>query len=202
MAWMIRNAAPGTHRAYRKYRGDEGVYAGPLADGPDRTMVNSVVPHFKDNLTSLLHSQHVGGLRSLLHYGDAISMAHSIESRLPFMDYRLVELIFRLPGRLKLRGGHGKSLLKEAMRPVVPDWVLDTRRKLGFKTPIERWFRETPEISVDPVLRDSRCRQRGLFNPKKLDAALNKHKSGKIDLSRQIFRWISLELWFREFIDQ
>ncbi len=152
-------------------------------------------------MTSPLYHQHTGGLRALLHDGDSISMAHSIESRLPFMDYRRVEFGFRLPSELKFRNAHGKAVLKDAVRPLVPSRIVDTRGKLGFVTPVAKWFRDQAEEVIYPVLRDERCRARGLFDETQIERALDQHASGRFHGSNHIFRGISTELWFQEFID-
>lgn len=198
-AWTARAMAPWSHKWFRKWRGDESVYATLLrANG---AFENSDSGQFGDSVTTKLHEQHAGGLRTLLHYGDAVSMAHSIESRLPFMDYRLVEFGFRLPGHLKVSGAEGKVVLKDAVRSDVPGHLLQSRRKLGFATPIASWFRSDPERTIYPVLRSERCLARGLFNTQALERAVQRHIDGKVDLSSQIFRWISTEIWFRHFID-
>jgi asparagine synthase (glutamine-hydrolysing) len=106
-----------------------------------------------------------------------------------------------MPGHLKLEGGMGKAVLRHAMRGTVPDDILDTRRKLGFTTPIARWFRDDPQKTLYPVLLSERCRKRGVFDPKALERALERHQSGRFDLSFHIFRWLTTELWFRRFID-
>jgi asparagine synthase (glutamine-hydrolysing) len=191
-----------SHRLFRRARGDEGVYIGPLAAGPQDEPRRDDVPSSSDRLNRSLMRQHEGRLVDLLHYGDAISMAHSLESRLPYLDHRLVEYCFRLPGCLKYRKGHGKALLKEAVRSDVPGDIVDSRRKLGFVVPIARWFRQQPEKTVFPVLRSDACRRRGLFEPRRLDQALERHIAGKLDLANNIYRWIMTELWFQEFIDR
>lgn len=190
------------HRLFRRARGDESVYAGPLAQGPEDAPRHRDAPRTHDRLNASLIRQHEGRLVDLLHYGDVISMAHSIESRLPFLDHRLVEYCFRLPGRLKYVNGHGKAVLKDAVRRDVPAEILTTRQKLGFVVPIARWFRERPAETVYPVLRSAACRRRGIFDPQKLDSALEKHRRGAADLSNNIYRWIMTELWFQEFIDR
>jgi asparagine synthase (glutamine-hydrolysing) len=182
-------------------RGDEGVYQGPLAAGPADEPPLADRPPIADRLNASLRQQHEGRLVDLLHYGDMISMAHSIESRLPFLDHRLVEYCFRLPGALKYRQGHGKAILKQAVRGDVPAEVLDNRRKLGFVVPIARWFREQPAATIEPVLLAERCRDRGLFDVRRLRQALESHRAGRVDLSNNIYRWIMTELWFEEFID-
>ena len=80
-------------------------------------------------------------LMALLHYGDRNSMAFSIESRLPFLDYRLVESVFAMPLSHKIRFGLTKRVMREAMRGVMPDLITDRQSKLGFSTPEEEWMR-------------------------------------------------------------
>ncbi|MBX9791336.1 MAG: asparagine synthase (glutamine-hydrolyzing) [Pirellulales bacterium] len=190
-----------SHRLFRQLRGDESVYRGPLAGGPADEPPLPNRPPIADRLNASLRQQHEGRLVDLLHYGDVISMAHSIESRLPFLDHRLVEFCFRLPGELKYRHGHGKAILKQAVRGDVPAAVLDNRRKLGFVVPIARWFRQQPAETIEPVLLSERCRDRGLFDAARLQRALAAHRAGRVDLSNNIYRWIMTELWFEEFID-
>ncbi|MCY4011090.1 MAG: asparagine synthase (glutamine-hydrolyzing) [Gammaproteobacteria bacterium] len=198
---FARAAVPSAHRAFRRIRGDEPVYSGVLAGGPDAQPERDNAPHYREALSNHLRRSHERGLATLLHYGDAISMAHSIESRLPFLDHRLVEFVFGLPGEYKLRDGRGKALLREAVRGDVPDSILRDRPKLGFVVPIRDWFRSEPDATVLPVLLSRRCRERGLFNPKALERALRRHISGRVDLSNQIFRWLTLELWCRDALD-
>ena len=83
----------------------------------------------------------------------------------------------------------------------VPAEILAPKRKRGFATPVSRWFRDRPEETVYPVLRSESCRQRGIFDPDMIERALERHRSGRFDLGNHIFRWISTELWFQEFID-
>jgi asparagine synthase (glutamine-hydrolysing) len=202
LLWLGRTAAPWGHTLYRTVRGDEGVYAGPLRDVPWHDWERRDAPTMRDPLNRALRAQHSTTLIDLLHYGDAISMAHSIESRLPFLDHRLVEYAFRLPGRHKYRDGHGKAVLKRAVRGRVPEAILDSRRKLGFVVPIADWFRTRPDETVYPVLRSKTCRERGLFDPTRMDRAVRRHIDGHVDLSNTIYRWILTELWFQEFIDR
>ena len=198
---FARAAVPSAHRTFRRIRGDESVYAGVLAGGPDVQEEREDAPICGEALSTYLRRSHETSLTTLLHYGDAISMAHSIESRLPFLDHRLVEFVFSLPGEYKLRDGQGKALLREAVRGYVPDAILRDRPKLGFVVPIRDWFRSQPDATMLPVLLSKRCRERGLFDPKALERALRRHISGQVDLSNQIFRWLTLELWCRQVLD-
>ena len=183
-------------------RGDESVYAGLLSGGPDAQEKRADAPDYGEALCQQATAYPRDAVSTpLIYYGDAISMAHSIESRLPFMDYRLVEFAFSLPGEYKIRDGTGKALLREAVRGHVPDAILADRPKLGFVVPIREWFRTQPEATMLPVLLSQRCRERGLFNPQALERALRRHIAGRVDLSNQIFRWLTLELWCRNTLD-
>jgi asparagine synthase (glutamine-hydrolysing) len=193
---------PLLHKSFRLLRGDGKVYTGPLrgrAEDPDALRS---ISRNDGRLNASLIEQIEGGLVNLLHYGDAISMAHSIEARVPFLDHRLVEYCTRLPGSFKYRNGHGKAILREAMRGCVPDRILNERSKLGFPVPIAQWFREHPEETIYPVLRSAECRRRGIFASDHLERAIARHLRGRVDLSNIIFRWILTELWFQEFIDR
>jgi asparagine synthase (glutamine-hydrolysing) len=161
-------------------------------------------PESASVFTRALRRSHSGGLVNLLHYGDAVSMSHGLESRLPFTDHRLVEFVWQLPAEYKLHDGIGKRLHREAMRGIVPDAMLDSRAKLGFATPIRRQFMAIKHKSEDPVevLLSSRSLDRGLFNPKGLKLLIDRHRASRTDHSPLLFRLLSTELWFREFIDR
>jgi asparagine synthase (glutamine-hydrolysing) len=151
-----------------------------------------------------LRRQHAGGLVNLLHYGDAISMANSLESRMPFLDHRLVEYAWTLPSRLKISHGIGKQLLRRAMRGIVPDDILDNRTKYGFITPIGEQFRKNFPEGDGPleILLSEQCLARGLFDRVGLISLIEAHRSAKRDHGPLLFRLLSAELWFRVFVDR
>ena len=149
-----------------------------------------------------LRRQHAGGLVNLLHYGDAISMANSLESRMPFLDYRLVEFAWKLPSDYKLKLGVGKRLQREALRGWVPDRIVDNRTKHGFSTPIGEQFRkEFAGAGPVEVLLSERCLSRGMFAEAGLRRLIAAHRTGRRDQGPVLFRMLSTELWFRTFID-
>lgn len=154
-------------------------------------------------VAEVLRRQHSGGLVNLLHYGDAISMANSIESRMPFLDNRLVEFVCSLPSDLKIKLGVGKYIHREAMRGLVPDWIIDNRKKFGFNTPIASQFRKKFSQDEGPVdiLLSRRSLERGLFDPSGLRRLIDVHRQGLHDHGTLLFRMLSTELWFRTFID-
>lgn len=155
------------------------------------------------NLGQILQRQHAGGLINLLHYGDAISMANSLESRMPFLDYRLVEYVWRLPSKYKVHLASGKYIHREAMRGKVPDKILDQKVKFGFNTPIAQWFKSQKSGNNQPLdlLLEPRCLERGLFTDAGTRRLVYEHRSGRSDHATLLFRMLSVELWFRRFID-
>lgn len=160
-------------------------------------------PESKSLLARTLRRSHSGGLVNLLHYGDTISMSQGLEARLPFTDHRLIEFVWGLPSEYKFHAGTGKYLHREAMRGIVPDGDLNVKTKLGFATPIRQQFITPNKHSEDPVdlLLSRRCQDRGLFDSEKLSGLIKRHRSGQSDSSMLLFRLLSTELWFRNFID-
>lgn len=156
---------------------------------------------FDNMLNKHLYKDHTGVLVDLLHYGDAISMSQSLESRLPFMDYRLVEFAFNLPSEFKIKNGLGKYIHRIAMKGIVPDFILNNPIKLGFNSPLAHLFKLEDESSPKAILLSKRCLDRKLFSKKALFKAFDEQRSGKKDHARILYRMLSVELWFREFID-
>ena len=157
---------------------------------------------FGDRLTNLLHYDHATGiLPMLLKFGDALSMAFSIESRLPFLDHRLVEFVFRLPAHYKLDGALSKGVLREAMAGAIPEQIRSRRDKVGFHTPMSRWIGHCMDSGVRPLLLSSRCKDRGILDVKKVERLLAQQAQGRAHIEYSIFRWLCVELWFRLFID-
>ena len=157
--------------------------------------------YFDNSFNRYLFWQHSGGLVNLLHYGDALSMANSIESRLPFMDYRLVEFVFSLPFYLKMKYGLGKYLHRKAVESFVPDYIVNNPLKFGFTTPLSMHFMTENEGSAIALLLSEKCLSRGIFSEKELRVLIEKHQSKKFNYARILFRLLSTELWFRNFID-
>jgi asparagine synthase (glutamine-hydrolysing) len=135
------------------------------------------------------------------HYGDAISMAFAIESRLPFMDYRLVDFVMTLPSNYLIAEGKGKYLQREALKDILPDFINKDVKKLGFNTPIEDFFERNKKV-VGDILLDKRCLNRGLFEKKELESLINSDFHASLYKSYFLFRLLNVELWFRKFIDQ
>jgi len=131
---------------------------------------------------------------------DRMSMAHSIEAREPLLDHKLIEFAQQIPALYKLRGSQTKSILKKAMRGIIPDEIIH-RPKQGFGVPMQKWFKEDLREMVIDTLSDSRTRQRGYFDQRVVCAILREHLSGRRDNSRHLWSLLMLELWHRAFID-
>jgi asparagine synthase (glutamine-hydrolysing) len=139
-------------------------------------------------------------LVELLMKQDQMSMAASIESRVPFLDHHLVEFVASLPPRLKLRGLTTKWILREAARDLVPPDIL-TRRKMGFPVPFGMWMREGWGAVARDVLLDRRSRERGIINAEGVERLIQEHARGVTDGGDALWSLLNLELWYRTFID-
>jgi asparagine synthase (glutamine-hydrolysing) len=137
-------------------------------------------------------------LPSLLRYEDRNSMAFSVESRTPFLDYRLVEFIFSLPANFRIRNGWRKWILREAMQDTLPEKVRWRRDKMGFPTPETAWL-QAAKVRIQELFADRDLRSRPYLDSKeiliRLDAEFEAPRPG----STQLWRWINLELWMRRF---
>ncbi len=129
-------------------------------------------------------------------------MWFSLEARVPFLDYRIVEKVMATPGDLIIKNGMTKHLLRESMKNTLPEKIRMRRDKMGFETPQEEWFRspEWQKIVFD-ILNSDSFKKRNLIDSEKAKAQYQKHLDGKISVSKEIWKWAHLELWFREFID-
>jgi asparagine synthase (glutamine-hydrolysing) len=141
-------------------------------------------------------------LEHLLKWDDRNSMQFSVESRTPFLDYRLVEYLLKTEDSAKIKDGYTKSLLRRSMKGLLPDRIRLRRDKVGFATPEEVWFAEKEFHSlIESVLNSDSFRNRGIVDPEKARKLYDKHCKGEIGISKDIWKWINLEMWYRTFID-
>ena len=137
----------------------------------------------------------------LLLLSDKMSMAHSLESRVPLLDERLVDLAATVPAALRVRGRHTRYLLKRAMRGVIPDVTLD-RRKRGFGPPMGGWLKRELEPVLGRLLSPAAVERRGLLRPALVTRLIDDHRANRADHTDQLFSLITLELWCRLFLDR
>jgi asparagine synthase (glutamine-hydrolysing) len=136
-------------------------------------------------------------LPKLLRFEDRNSMAHSIESRVPFLDFRLVEFVISLPEDFLIKDGITKQVLRKAMIGILPDKIRNRVTKLGFATPEEYWIRQHPEFFLS-LMKEAIESSRGIIKGQNLEY-LRKMVDGKIDFSTHAWRSISFGLWMKKF---
>jgi asparagine synthase (glutamine-hydrolysing) len=137
----------------------------------------------------------------LLMKMDKMSMAASIEARVPLLDHPLVEWAARLPDRYKVSGFEGKVLLKRLARRMLPREIVD-RPKVGFTVPLSPWFRGPLRDILCDTLLSPTCLGRGNYDPGALRGYVDDHMSGRRDRARELWTLFTLELWHRAFMDQ
>ena len=151
-------------------------------------------------LDRLLYTDIKTYLVELLMKQDQMSMAASIESHVPFLDHKLVEFAAQLPDEWKLSGLTTKRILRDAMKGVLPQAILN-RPKMGFPVPFAIWTRGPWNSVAREVLLDRRSRERGIIDPAAVDQLLRDHAGGSTDGGDRIWSLLNLELWHRTFID-
>jgi asparagine synthase (glutamine-hydrolysing) len=132
---------------------------------------------------------------------DVTTMAHSLEARSPFLDYRLLELAARIPSSIKINARQAKWLLKKVAEKYVPKEVI-YRRKQGFAVPLDAWFRNELYDLAETLLLSKNALQRGCFQPEGVRKMLSDHRHAKCAHGQRIWSMLILELWFRIFVDR
>ena len=151
-------------------------------------------------LNRLLYADTKTYLHELLMKQDQMSMAASIESRVPFLDHKLVEFSAKLPERLKLRGATTKYILRESMKGLLPQAIL-SRPKMGFPVPVGAWFRGTHASVVDEYVLSERASSRGIFDRNFVRSLVQRHQTGGEDHTERLWSLVNFEIWQRQFID-
>jgi asparagine synthase (glutamine-hydrolysing) len=153
-----------------------------------------------DLLSRLLYTDIKTYLVELLMKQDSMSMAASIESRVPFLDHVLVEFAASIPGSLQIHGLTGKHILKSAVVDLLPHSILN-RRKMGFPTPLRAWLAGQQLDIVERMLLEPKSLARGLFKPAGLRTLFAQHRAMAKDHTDRIWRLLNLEIWHRVFVD-
>ena len=154
-------------------------------------------PETMSYYNKMTHFDLVTGLPALLQVEDRVSMAASLESRVPLLDYRICDLVTSMPPAMKFRGGEMKYILKRAVKPTLPAKILKRKDKMGFPVPLHIWARGRARGFFQDVLLSERARNRGLFDPKAVEQLLNNEAA----FGRRLWGLVNLELWYRQFID-
>lgn len=132
---------------------------------------------------------------------DRMSMAVSLEARVPLLDHKLIEFVTRIPASLKMKGLETKHIFKRAMRGLVPNEILE-RPKQGFGVPIDEWINRQLRRRIHDTLTERRTLERGLFDPKYVNLLLEEHERGRRDHAPALWSLLMLELWHRTFVDR
>jgi asparagine synthase (glutamine-hydrolysing) len=207
-AGALANRVAGTdaHVIAGTYRlpGHDGIIQACRTDLPpaaedDRMLAEEVGLDTREGtfLDRLLYFQLKTYLVALLMKQDKMSMAASIETRVPYLDHHLVSLAFSLPDHLKIKGRSGKRLLKEACRGLLPQAIID-RPKRGFPVPIAQWFRDPGNPFVDLLL-DPETLRDGFLDPAFVRARVERFLAGD-KISLELWAILNLELWRRTFL--
>lgn len=159
-------------------------------------------PQFDDPLAEHLYETITKNLlQSLLYFEDRNSMAFSLESRVPFLDKRLVEFCLGLLPEHRLDSGFTKVILRKSLNDLLPEAVALRRDKKGFPTPLSFWLKGPLMKQVKNLLLDDRVSARKVLNMPVIEKKLDAHYKGIADHTVEIFNWITLELWFQRFQD-
>ncbi|MGA9771350.1 MAG: asparagine synthase C-terminal domain-containing protein, partial [Blastocatellia bacterium] len=170
----------------------------------DRNPYRAALDHINQtDADSLLDQLLAADIKSYLHEllmkQDQMSMAASIESRVPFLDHKLVEFAARLPVRMKLRGLTTKYILRKAMADRLPKEIL-TRRKMGFPVPVGAWFSGRFTHLLDEYALSPRATERGIFDADFVRNLVARHRAGE-NHSEKLWALVNFEIWQRQFID-
>lgn len=152
-----------------------------------------------DRLNSILYSDLKDSLPGdMLTKIDWMSMKNSLEVRVPFLDHRVVEMAFQMPGSLKLKNRKTKYILKETFKGLIPASIY-RRSKAGFEVPISRWLKNELKFLLDQYLSENKIQDQGIFDPAIVKQIVEKHLHGKSDASWMIWNLIIFQSWFETF---
>jgi asparagine synthase (glutamine-hydrolysing) len=198
--WLIRERASFAVDAYRRRVGSLGSMDAEFSrrfqvDRRSARLPRSVNGRLRVDLTRDI-------LPGLLQYGDAISMAHSIESRLPFLDYRLVEFVSSLPGDFKVGHGDTKRILRDHLRHVGLNAIADRRDKQGYPTPTNTWLTANGGAVLRSQLLTPDAEIHAYCRPDRMERLIDHHVSGRKGAGNHLYRLLTTQLWLQTCIGQ
>jgi asparagine synthase (glutamine-hydrolysing) len=135
---------------------------------------------------------------NLLERGDRMTMAASIESRVPFLDHELAQYVSTLPDSCRVKGLKTKWILRQAGRSLIPDAILD-RKKVGFRVPVNQWFQGPLKEYLCDHLKGGESRTRAYYDPQVLDRMLDDHIEGRQNHEKLLWALLNLEIWHRQY---
>lgn len=171
----------------KKYGGDSQIADNLYGSG---SLKEALINHFEYKL------------EHLLKWEDRNSMFFSLEARVPFLDYRLVEQTLATQSDLIIKDGWTKHILREAMKGTLPEEIRMRVDKNGFMTPQDEWFRTAIwQEKIRTIIESDSFASRGLFDVDAVKNQYQKHVNGEVQIAKEIWKWVHTELWFRKYID-
>jgi asparagine synthase (glutamine-hydrolysing) len=155
-------------------------------------------PDTKSYFNKMTHFDMQGSLPGLLQVEDRVSMSVSIESRVPLLDRRIVDLISRMPAAMKFKGGEMKYLLKKTVKNIMPEKIMKRKDKMGFPVPLHLWSKNKGKDFIMDVLLSKKAKERNIINTQHVEKLINDEQP----FSRGLWGILSLELWYNQFIDK
>jgi asparagine synthase (glutamine-hydrolysing) len=145
----------------------------------------------------MTHFDMVASLPALLQVEDRVSMAVSIESRVPLLDRRIVDLISRMPAGMKFRGADMKYLLKRTVQGIIPETIMNRKEKMGFPVPLHIWAKNHAKEFILDTLLSQKARERCIIDTRYVEELITSEQP----FGRGLWGILCLELWFQQFID-
>jgi asparagine synthase (glutamine-hydrolysing) len=155
-------------------------------------------PNTKSYYNKMTQFDLTGSLPALLQVEDRVSMAVSIESRVPLLDRRIIDLISRMPAKMKFKGGELKYLMKRAVKDTIPIEIYHRKDKMGFPVPLHIWSKNHTKDFIMDTLLSKNSKERNILDTKHIEYLINSEQP----FSRGLWGLLSLELWFNQFIDK
>ncbi len=152
----------------------------------------------KSYFNKMTHFDMVSSLPGLLQVEDRVSMAVSVESRVPLLDRRIVDVISTMPAGMKFKGAEMKYLLKKSIKDIMPEKIMQRKEKMGFPVPLHIWSKNKARNFILDTLLSKASRDRNIINSKHIEALINSERP----FGRGLWGMLSLELWFNQFIDK
>src|SRR6185437_8198778 len=155
-------------------------------------------PDTKSYFNKMTHFDMLGSLPGLLQVEDRVSMSVSIESRVPLLDRRIVDLVSTMPAGMKFKGGEMKYLLKKTIKDIMPPEIMNRKDKMGFPVPLHIWSKNKAKDFIMDTLLSKKSKERSMINTKYVENLINAEQP----FSRGLWGLLSLELWYGQFIDK
>jgi asparagine synthase (glutamine-hydrolysing) len=170
---------------------------GGYEDRFDRFQATFNHPDTLSYYNKMIHFDLVTSLPALLHVEDRVTMANSLESRVPLLDHRITDLITTMPPSMKFKGAEMKYILKKTVKDLLPMKIMKRKDKMGFPVPLHIWAKNNAKGFFCDVLLSRSCRERGLFNMAEVENLIEEENA----FGRRLWGMLNLELWFQTFID-